>query len=91
MSKKTLMIIGVVVVLALGFFMTQTANKPAEQPAQEEAKAPEKAAFHIGIVTGTVSQSEDDLRGAELAIREVWRCINRRNDQASDLPRQLHV
>ena len=26
------------------------------------------APFHIGIVTGTVSQSEDDLRGAELMI-----------------------
>ncbi len=90
MSKKTLMIIGVVVVLALGFFMTQTANKPAEQPVQEEAKAPEKAAFHIGIVTGTVSQSEDDLRG-QTYDPEVWRCFNRRNDQASDLPRQLHV
>ncbi|MDD3673568.1 MAG: DUF3798 domain-containing protein, partial [Synergistaceae bacterium] len=50
--------------------MVQSANKPAEQPAQEEAKAPEKAAFHIGIVTGTVSQSEDDLRGAELAIEK---------------------
>ena len=24
--------------------------------------------FHIGIVTGTVSQSEDDLRGAEAAL-----------------------
>jgi hypothetical protein len=30
-----------------------------------EAAAP----FHIGIVTGTVSQSEDDLRGAEEMIR----------------------
>jgi hypothetical protein len=28
-----------------------------------------KAAYHIGIVTGTVSQSEDDLRGAEELIR----------------------
>ena len=28
------------------------------------------AKFHIGIVTGTVSQSEDDLRGAELAIQK---------------------
>ncbi|MBQ4419031.1 MAG: DUF3798 domain-containing protein [Synergistaceae bacterium] len=28
----------------------------------------EDAKFHIGIVTGTVSQSEDDLRGAELMI-----------------------
>jgi hypothetical protein len=27
------------------------------------------AAYHIGIVTGTVSQSEDDLRGAEELIR----------------------
>ena len=26
--------------------------------------------FHIGIVTGTVSQSEDDLRGAELMIKK---------------------
>ena len=28
------------------------------------------APFHIGIVTGTVSQSEDDLRGAELMIKK---------------------
>ena len=28
------------------------------------------AKFHIGIVTGTVSQSEDDLRGAELLIKK---------------------
>ncbi|HQF34209.1 MAG TPA: DUF3798 domain-containing protein, partial [Petrotogaceae bacterium] len=27
------------------------------------------AAFHIGVVTGTVSQSEDDLRGAEALIK----------------------
>ena len=26
--------------------------------------------FHIGVVTGTVSQSEDDLRGAEALIKE---------------------
>lgn len=29
-----------------------------------------QAKFHIGIVTGTVSQSEDDLRGAEAMIKE---------------------
>ncbi len=29
----------------------------------------QKAAFHIGVVTGTVSQSEDDLRGAEALIK----------------------
>jgi radical SAM superfamily enzyme with C-terminal helix-hairpin-helix motif len=28
------------------------------------------ADFHIGVVTGTVSQSEDDLRGAEKLIEE---------------------
>ena len=34
------------------------------------AEATKKEAdFHIGIVTGTVSQSEDDLRGAELMIK----------------------
>ncbi|GAB1432781.1 DUF3798 domain-containing protein [Spirochaetota bacterium] len=32
------------------------------------AFAAPKATFHIGIVTGTVSQSEDDLRGAEKLI-----------------------
>ncbi|GHU31759.1 hypothetical protein FACS1894172_07210 [Spirochaetia bacterium] len=31
------------------------------------------AAYHIGIVTGTVSQSEDDLRGAEELIRRYGR------------------
>ncbi|MBQ9526737.1 MAG: DUF3798 domain-containing protein [Fretibacterium sp.] len=32
------------------------------------ASGADEPAFHIGIVTGTVSQSEDDLRGAELMI-----------------------
>ena len=34
------------------------------------AVAAEEAPFHIGIMTGTVSQSEDDLRGAELMIQK---------------------
>jgi hypothetical protein len=29
-----------------------------------------QAKYHVGIVTGTVSQSEDDLRGAEAMIKE---------------------
>jgi len=29
-----------------------------------------EAKYHVGIVTGTVSQSEDDLRGAEAMIKE---------------------
>lgn len=42
-------------------------------PAKTEAAAPAVPAkndFHVGIVTGTVSQSEDDLRGAEALIKE---------------------
>ncbi|HCO48299.1 MAG TPA: hypothetical protein DIT55_02215 [Spirochaetaceae bacterium] len=35
-----------------------------------EVFAQAKAKFHIGIVTGTVSQSEDDLRGAERLIKD---------------------
>ena len=34
------------------------------------AASAKEAPFHIGIVTGTVSQSEDDLRGAELMIKK---------------------
>ncbi|MCP5515163.1 MAG: DUF3798 domain-containing protein [Spirochaetales bacterium] len=39
---------------------------------KKEAPKDEKAgaAYHIGVVTGTVSQSEDDLRGAERLIEE---------------------
>ncbi|MDR2210090.1 MAG: DUF3798 domain-containing protein [Spirochaetaceae bacterium] len=35
---------------------------------EQGAAGGEAAAFHIGVVTGTVSQSEDDLRGAEELI-----------------------
>ncbi len=34
------------------------------------ANAFAQAKYHIGVVTGTVSQSEDDLRGAEQLIKE---------------------
>ncbi|MDR2517139.1 MAG: DUF3798 domain-containing protein [Spirochaetaceae bacterium] len=36
---------------------------------QKKAAESTGAAYHIGVVTGTVSQSEDDLRGAEELIR----------------------
>jgi len=42
----------------------QTSTQPAEQPAAEPAKP------HIGIVTGTVAQSEDEIRGAEAFLAE---------------------
>lgn len=53
-------------------------DKEADKEDKEADKADEQAKtawdgtpakFHIGIVTGTVSQSEDDLRGAEELIR----------------------
>jgi len=49
----------VAVILALAFLVVG-----ADVFAQAKAK------FHIGVVTGTVSQSEDDLRGAEQLIKE---------------------
>jgi Protein of unknown function (DUF3798) len=35
-----------------------------------------QAKFHVGIVTGTVSQSEDDLRGAEALIKQYGEVKN---------------
>ncbi|PKL14192.1 MAG: hypothetical protein CVV52_02840 [Spirochaetae bacterium HGW-Spirochaetae-8] len=40
------------------------------QAGKEAAPAATAKNFHIGVVTGTVSQSEDDLRGAERMIQE---------------------
>ncbi|MCR5290618.1 MAG: DUF3798 domain-containing protein [Treponema sp.] len=36
---------------------------------KEKSASSSSTSFHIGVVTGTVSQSEDDLRGAEELIR----------------------
>ncbi|RPH65726.1 MAG: FtsX-like permease family protein [Myxococcaceae bacterium] len=41
------------------------AGGKAEGKSEPAAAAKGAPAFHIGVVTGTVSQSEDDLRGAE--------------------------
>jgi hypothetical protein len=40
------------------------------QAGKEAAPVATAKNFHIGVVTGTVSQSEDDLRGAERMIQE---------------------
>ena len=45
-------------VLALAMLLTVTAGLMASASAENDT-------FHIGIVTGSVSQSEDDRRGAE--------------------------
>jgi hypothetical protein len=52
--------IAIVAILILSIFV----------PSCDSASDTESAPFHIGIVTGTVSQSEDDLRGAERLIEE---------------------
>lgn len=46
----------------------QTNNNATDNSGNEEAETP--AVFHIGICTGTVAQSEDELRGAEKFIEE---------------------
>lgn len=43
---------------------------------QQDTAEPASDEFHIGIVTGTVSQSEDDLRGAERLIEEYGDVAN---------------
>lgn len=47
----------------------EAANNEANN-ANAEGEAAGDADFHIGIVTGTVSQSEDEIRGAEAAIEK---------------------
>jgi hypothetical protein len=57
---KRVLKIALVLLAALAMVFTSCAKKEQKQAA---------AAYHIGIVTGTVSQSEDDLRGAEELIK----------------------
>ena len=52
---------------------TKTEETKTEEaaPAEETASTEETGNVHIGIVTGSVSQSEDDRRGAE-AFQELY-------------------
>jgi DNA-binding LacI/PurR family transcriptional regulator len=66
----------IVVVLLVGIGVACTRKSPPERQSGQSAAqsatqsaVQEQNAYHIGIVTGTVSQSEDDLRGAEELIR----------------------
>lgn len=60
--KKTLALV-LCILLASSLLFAQGAKETA-------AAKPAASDFHVGIVTGTVSQSEDDLRGAERLIQE---------------------
>ncbi len=58
----------IISITVIGVLMASVAFAAGQK--QESASAgAKKAAFHIGVVTGTVSQSEDDLRGAEELIK----------------------
>lgn len=59
MKKFLALLLALVMVLCL-VACGQTENAPAADEGGEEGPA-----YHIGIVTGSVSQSEDDRRGAE--------------------------
>lgn len=60
MSKKVLiLIVAVVLVAGLAFYLTRTSAPEV---------ATDTTGFKIGLVTGTVSQNEDEYRGAEAAI-----------------------
>jgi len=58
---------GLILLLITGFLFLSCAKKEeTKEAATETTTGP---AFHIGVVTGTVSQGEDDLRGAERLIK----------------------
>lgn len=58
--KKTIAILLALAFLCTAVFANGAAEAPKAAPAAEKAQG-----YHIGIVTGSVSQSEDDRRGAE--------------------------
>ena len=64
--KKVLSIMTALLMVFAVATVSATGSKDAAAPAAGGAA---KTAFHIGVVTGTVSQSEDDLRGAEELIK----------------------
>ena len=65
--KKTLTTAIVIMLAAALFVSCKKKEAPAANTVQAETSS--NKTFHIGIVTGTVSQSEDDLRGAEELIK----------------------
>ena len=58
-QKVLILVLAVVLVGALAFYFTKSSAPEV---------ATDSASFKIGLVTGTVSQNEDEYRGAEAAI-----------------------
>ena len=67
--NRTIKIVAILLAALVVFAGCQKAEAPAPVAAPEKPAV----AFHIGVVTGTVSQSEDDLRGAEELIKRYGR------------------
>ena len=73
MKKLSLVLITLLCgALVLAGCSKQQAAAPAASQGDTQPAAAQNA-YHIGVVTGTVSQSEDDLRGAEELIRRYGR------------------
>lgn len=66
---KRVMALGLSLVIAFSL-VGCAAKTPAPAAGEATPTAEAEKKFHIGIVTGTVSQGEDDLRGAEAMIKK---------------------
>jgi hypothetical protein len=64
LKKITALVLATLIVFSLG---ACSIGAPAPAPAPTEGSG---STIHIGLVTGTVAQSEDELRGAEAFIAE---------------------
>lgn len=73
-KKISLLLISALMTASLAACGEKAVETPTgtETPMETEtpAETPEEPDFHIGIVTGTVSQGEDELRGAEAMIEK---------------------
>jgi hypothetical protein len=74
LKKITALLLTVVMVWTLSACSVSVGDQPTQEPAPagESGAAGEETAgkIHIGLVTGTIAQSEDELRGAEAFIEE---------------------
>ena len=59
-------------IVSLSLIVFAACGKKAPEEAKDVARASKEAGanYHIGVVSGTVSQSEDGLRGAEAVVKE---------------------
>ncbi len=69
MKKKTLTL-GLVVLLVLSMMLSACAPAPAQPAAGEPAKPAEAKKVKIGILTGTVSQNEEEYRAAQKVVEK---------------------